>query len=123
MIKEICEKDWKLFREKLTTWQDTYIDKLNQEYIEILSSSDNPADKFWELEKRIKIDKHKTGIVCEMSRSKMIENIISLITEGVIGIDDLAEFSDNLKSTVQLILEVYQGEKSAEDDGWNNYNI
>ena len=38
MIKEISEKDWKLFREKLPTWQDTYIDKLNQEYIEILSN-------------------------------------------------------------------------------------
>ena len=36
MMREISEKDWKLFREKLTTWQDTYIDKLNQEYIEIL---------------------------------------------------------------------------------------
>lgn len=123
MLKEISEKDWKLFREKLPIWQDTYMDKLNQEYVEILSSSNNPADKFWGLEKRINTDKHKTGVVCDMRRSKMVENIISLITEGVIGIDDLAEFSDNLKSTVQLILEVYQGEKSAEDDGWNNYNI
>ena len=123
MIKEISKKDWKLFREKLPIWQDTYMDKLNQEYIEILSSSDNPADKFWKLEKRVNVDKHKTGVACDMRRSKMVENIISLITEGVIGIDDLAEFSDNLKSTVQLILEVYQGEKSAEDDGWNNYNI
>lgn len=62
MIKEISEKDWKLFREKIPIWQDTYIDKLNQEYIEILSSSDNPADKFWGLEKRINTDKHKTGV-------------------------------------------------------------
>ena len=123
MIKEISENDWKLFREKLTTWQDTYIDKLNQEYIEILSSSDNPADKFWELEKRINIDKHKTGIVCEMSRSKMIENIVLLIAENVIGTEDLLDFSDNLISTVQLMLNLHQGEKSAEDDGWNNYNI
>ena len=121
MIKEISEKDWKLFREKLPIWQDTYMDKLNQEYIEILSSSDNPADKFWKLEKRIKNDKHKTGIVCEMSRSKMIENITSLITEGVITIDDISEFSDNLKATVQLMLEIYKGEKSAEDNGWNNF--
>ena len=51
----------------------------------------------------------------------MVEKIISLITEGVIGIDDLAEFSDNLKSIVQLMLEVYQGEKSAEDNGWNSF--
>lgn len=121
MIKEMSENDWKLFREKLPIWQDTFMDKLNQEYIEILSSSNNPADKFWELEKRIKTDKCKTGVVCEMSRSKMVENIISLITEGVIGTDDLLEFSDNLKSTVQRMLELYQGEKSAEDNGWNNF--
>ncbi len=117
MIKEISEKDWKLFREKLTTWQDTYIDKLNQEYIEILSSSDNPADKFWKLEKHINTDKHKTGVVCDMRRSKMVEKIISLITEGVITIDDISEFSDNLKATVQLMLGIYKGEKSAEVDG------
>ena len=111
MIKEISENDWKLFREKLTTWQDTYIDKLNQEYIEILSSSNNPADKFWELEKRINTDKHKTCVACDTRRSKMVEKIISLITEGVIGIDDLAEFSDNLKSTVNLYLK-FTKEKS-----------
>ena len=118
MIKEISEKDWKLFREKLPIWQDTYMDKLNREYIKILSSSDNSADKFWELEKRINNDKHKTGVACDMRRSKMVENITSLITEGVITIDDISEFSDNLKATVQLMLELYKGEKSAEDDGW-----
>ena len=121
MIKEISENDWKLFREKLPIWQDTYMDKLNQEYIEILSSSDNPADKFWKLEKRINTDKHKTGVVCDMRRSKMVEKIISLITEGIITIDDISEFSDNLKATVQLMLELYKGEKSAEDNGWNNF--
>ena len=48
----------------------------------------------------------------------MVENIISLITEGIITIDDISEFSDNLKATVQLMLELYKGEKSAEVDGW-----
>lgn len=121
MIKEISEKDWKLFRKKLPIWQDTYMDKLNREYIKILSSSDNSADKFWELEKRINNDKHKTGVACDMRRSKMVENIISLITEGVIIIDEISEFSDKLKATVQLMLEIYKGEKSAEDNGWNNF--
>ncbi len=100
MIKEIPEKDWKLFRVKLPMWQETYMDKLNQEYIEILSSSDNLSNKFWELEKRINRDKHKTGVVCDMRRSKMVENITTLITEGVITIDDISEFSGNLKATV-----------------------
>ena len=102
MPKEISEKDWQLFRKKVPIWQDAYIDKLNQEYIEILNSSNSPADTFWELEKRINTDKRKTGLVCDMRRSKMVENIISFITDGVIGIDDLSEYDDDLK--VELIL-------------------
>lgn len=121
MLREISEKDWKLFCNKLPTWQETYIDKLNKQYIEILSSSQTSADKFWELEKRINADKHKTGVACDMRKSKMVENITSLITEGVITIDDISEFSDKLKATVQLMLEIYKGEKSAEDNGWNNF--
>ena len=53
---------------------------------------------------RIATDKLKTGVVCDMRRSKMVENIISFIDDGVIGIDDLSEFSDNLKETVHLML-------------------
>lgn len=33
------------------------MDKLNKEYIEILSGGGNPSEKFWALEKRIKKDK------------------------------------------------------------------
>ena len=111
MIKEISEKDWKIFREKLPTWQEAYIEKLNQEYVEILNSSKVSSEKFWELEKRIKTDKHKTGVICDMRRSKLVENIISLISEGVIIADDLSEFSDDLKSTVQLMIERYHRNK------------
>lgn len=35
---EVNEKDWKLFRNKIAGWQDAYIDKLNKEYINLLSS-------------------------------------------------------------------------------------
>lgn len=31
------EKDWKLFRNKISDWQEAYMDKLNKEYIELLS--------------------------------------------------------------------------------------
>ena len=35
-----------------------------------------------------------------MCRSRMLENIISLISEKAISINDLSEFSDELKNTV-----------------------
>ena len=56
-MNRFSEKDWKLFRSKIAGWQESYMDKLNKEYIEILSGEGNSSDKFWELEKRINEDR------------------------------------------------------------------
>lgn len=76
------------------------MDKLNKEYIELLSEDANPSEKFWQLNKRIKEDRKKAGVQLEMSRSKLIYNIISLINDGAISFEDLEEFSDELKETI-----------------------
>lgn len=34
---EISKRDWKLFREKIADWQESYMDRLNKEYIKLLS--------------------------------------------------------------------------------------
>ena len=68
-MNKFSEKDWKIFRSKIAGWQETYMDKLNKEYIEILSGDGKPSEKFWALEKRIKADKKDCGVQCEMSRS------------------------------------------------------
>lgn len=99
------EKDWKLFRNKIADWQEACMNRLNKEYIELLSEDANPSDKFWRLEKRIKEDKKKTGVRAEMSRSNLICNIISLINEGAISYEDFEEFSDELKETVRFLVE------------------
>lgn len=99
------EKDWKLFRNKIADWQEAYMDRLNKEYIRLLSEDRNPSNKFWSLDERIKEDKKKTGVRAEMSRSNLIYNIISLINEGVISYEDLEEFSDQLKKTVRFLVE------------------
>ena len=47
---EIPKSDWKLFREKIGDWQENYMERLEQEYISLLSDDGNLAsDKFWEL--------------------------------------------------------------------------
>lgn len=100
------EKDWKLFRNKIADWQESYMDRLNREYIALLSEDNiNPSEKFWRLDKRIKEDKKKTGVSVEMSRSNLIYNIISLINEGTIRYEELEEFSDELKETVRFFVE------------------
>ena len=35
--QRFTEKDWKLFRKKAVDWQEAHMDKLNKEYIELLS--------------------------------------------------------------------------------------
>ena len=99
-MNEFSEKDWKLFRRKIAVWQNTYIAKLNKEYMEILNSNENPAEKFWKLEKRINEDKKDCGVQCEMSRSKQIFIMLELLNEGAITLDYLEEYSDDLKETI-----------------------
>ena len=36
-IPGVNEKDWKLFRSRIGLWQEAYMDRLNREYIELLS--------------------------------------------------------------------------------------
>lgn len=102
--KQYTEADWKLFRIKIVEWQENYMNKLNEEYIALLKGENTPAQKFWELHERIRHDKHKVGVVAEMRRSKLIENITSLLHEGAIKYEDLEEFSDELKETIRLFI-------------------
>lgn len=76
------------------------MDKLNKEYIELLSEEGTASDKFWTLEKRIRQDKKDCGVQCEMSRSNQFYNMLSLLNEGVITLNDLEEFSGDLKETM-----------------------
>jgi hypothetical protein len=104
-MMEPTKKDWKLFRDKIGIWQEVYIEKLNKEYILLLSGELPASTKFWELEKRLKIDKKKSGVCIELSKSNMIFDIVSLINDGVINLENLDEFSDELKESIKFLLE------------------
>ena len=100
-MNKFSEKDWKIFRSKIAGWQEAYMDKLNKEYIEILCGDGKPSEKFWILEKRIKADKKDCGVQCEMRRSNQFYIMLSLLNEGAISMEDLEDFSDDLKEIMQ----------------------
>ncbi len=102
---EVKESDWKLLRKKLPGWQEAYMDKLNHEYLEILNGDEAPSQKFWALEKRIWKDKKDTGVVADMRRSRMVLNLLELLNEGAITMEDLHEFSEELKEHLKFIRE------------------
>ena len=106
-IMDISKKDWKLFREKLSGWQENYMEGLVKEYVNFLNDDKKPAsEKFWELEKRIKEDKRHPGVIMEMSKSEVIWDIIRLIRLKVIVYDDLSAFSEELRQEVKRRLEM-----------------
>jgi hypothetical protein len=106
-IMDISKKDWKLFRERLSGWQEKYMEGLVKEYANFLNDDTKPAsEKFWELEKRMKEDKHHPGVIMEMRKSEVIWDIVRLIRLKVIAYDDLSEFSGELRLEVKRILEM-----------------
>ena len=105
MEAEISKADWKLLRVKIAEWQERYMAHLIQEYMQLLSDeTQNPSDRFWALEKKVKNDRRHPGVLIRLQKSNAIYDMVSLIRLGVISFEDLADFSDNLKECVQRIL-------------------
>lgn len=105
----VKEGDWKLFRKKLPVWQEAYMDKLNQEYIRLLSGEGLASDKFWNLEKRIREDKRSVGVAADMRRSQMYSNLVSLLVNEIIQEDDLDGFSEELSETIKYAVRQSKG--------------
>lgn len=100
------ESDWKLFRKLSPEWQEKYMAKLNKEYIGILIQDKDASTIYWELKNRIKKDQYNPEVIMEMSRSLLEENLISLIKHKVITFDELNDFSNELKETIKMILDI-----------------
>jgi hypothetical protein len=67
-------------------------------------NSNLPASiKFWELEKKIEQDKKKPGVILELRKRDMLFDIIRLLNDGVITMDDLSEFTDELRENVKIL--------------------
>ena len=101
---KVKEADWRLFRSRLPIWQEAYMERLNREYIALLSGTGPASEKFRELEKRIHEDKRRGSVVMRMSRSNMELNLLSLLSDGVISTAELDGFSEELREKLALVL-------------------
>lgn len=80
------------------------MERLVKEYMDLLDGAENASDKFWKLEERIKKDKKHPGVMLELSKGNMIFDIVALINSDVIITADLADFSAELKESVDFLL-------------------
>ena len=103
-IMEISKADWKLYRERVSDWQEHYMEQITKEYVELLTSPGNASDHFWALEKRIKQDKKHPGVLIELRKSTALWDIACCVRAKVITMNDLEGFSADLIDAVKLIL-------------------
>lgn len=103
---EVSKQNWKLFREKIPNWQELYMEQLNKEYVKLLQGDGVASEKFWELEKRIKNDKRKKGVLIRLSKQNVPFDLVCLIKDGVISFKDIEDFSSDLQETVRFLAEI-----------------
>lgn len=101
---EVTKHDWKLFREKLPDWQEAYMERLCSEYVMLLTSDVKGSERFWTLDKRIKEDRRKPGVILSPRKSEMMIDLLRMICDKVITVDDLADFSDGLRESIEFML-------------------
>lgn len=80
------------------------MDKLDHEYIALLESEIPASEKFWKLEKKIREDKRKPGVLLQLKKGEVVYDIARLIQDGAITEKDLDGFSQDLKDKVALRL-------------------
>ena len=93
---EISKADWKLFQERLRLWQENYMERLLGEYIKMPQGPENASSKFWQLERKLKSDRLNPGVSLVLDKQEVINDIVNMIKIGVITIDDLEGFSEEL---------------------------
>ncbi len=112
-MKQVNEKDWKLFRSRVPDWQEAYMGKLVEEYKALLNGSELASGRFWALWERLKRDKRSPGVMLEdMSRSTMWMNLLLLLRHGIITIQDLDGFSEELREDLSYVVESWTWEQN-----------
>ena len=93
------ESDWKKFRNSLDKWRERYLKWKNSEIRSILEDKNrNETEKFWDIvEFQKKESKKLHDCLDGYSRSKMTLHMALMNRYGMIGQDDLDEFSEELQ--------------------------
>lgn len=89
-------------KKRLTGWQEAFMASRIKEYTKLLSDETKLAsERFWQLDKMIKEDRKKSGVIVELSPSDKHLILLNLLREGAITESDLEGFSEELIEVVR----------------------
>ena len=96
--------DWELFQSRLPLWQESYAARLCDAYAAILTGPYRGSDAFWKVKRLIRQDMKRLGAMADIEKKEMPHIIADLLREQAITVDDLSDFSDELKETVECLM-------------------
>lgn len=95
------KQDWQLLKKRLPGWQEALMASRIKEYTKLLSDETKlVSERFWQLDKMIKEDRKKSGVIVKLSPSDMDLMLLNLLREGAITESDLEGFSEELIEVV-----------------------
>ena len=63
------------------------------------------SERFWALEERIKKDRKAPGVILSVSKSDMLIDLVRLVQDGVISLEDLSDFSEDVQERVKFMVQ------------------
>lgn len=100
MPYEFIESDWKLFSSKYPMWYERYMDRLCAECRAVLDTDEKSSVKLTALQKKLHDELRNADVPVRNSRNMMFRNICHFLSNGVITLDDLCDFSEELQESI-----------------------
>ena len=99
----MSESDWKTFRKMVPELRERYLEKTNEELKNLLlTPGQTPTERFWntyeKITKEAKILQH---CLDGHSRSRMVSFIYTMLDCGLMDLDDLSQFGDELRESAR----------------------
>ena len=106
VMVEISKADWKLFRDRIGTWQENYMEQLCEEYVDLLQNNEPASKRFWNIEARVNRDKRLPGVQLRLQKKNVDVDLMRLYKLGIINETDLEGFSDELIERVMELVNI-----------------
>lgn len=106
MPYQFQESDWQVYRKRIAEWRDRYLARRNAKFRAILSDqARTPTEQFWDAKEEMDKEAHRLEeSLGRFARSQMTLNLLAMYQRGMIDDADLAEFSQELRDWILLVV-------------------
>ena len=100
----MTKEDWSLFQTLLPQWQERFMSRLCDKYAAVLTGPYRGSEAFWEVKRLIRQDVKRIGAMAGCEQSEVASIFADLLREQVITVEDIADFSDEVKEMVEYLM-------------------